>query len=107
MDREEIMGMLLDNWNDPVVFVDGEHVIRYMNRPAEERWGEITGKSIFDCHNAASNDRIRKCFEQFQSGELDEIMISDSKRHRVYMRTVRDKDGKLQGYYERYEPPRG
>jgi hypothetical protein len=32
-------------------------------------------------------------------------LITDSPKHRIYMRAVRDADGKLIGYYERYEPP--
>ena len=32
-------------------------------------------------------------------------MITDSPKHRVYMRAVRDEDGKVIGYYERYDPP--
>ena len=38
---------------------------------------------------------------------LEEELITDDERRRIYMRAVRDGDGKLLGYYERYEVPRG
>ncbi len=33
-------------------------------------------------------------------------MITDDEKHRIYMRAVRNEQGELLGYYERYEPPR-
>jgi len=38
---------------------------------------------------------------------LDEELITDNKKYRIYMRAVRSETGTLIGYYERYEPPRG
>jgi len=37
---------------------------------------------------------------------LEERLITDNEEHRIYMRMVRDADGKVLGYYERYEPPK-
>jgi len=54
MEQLELLKLLLDNWNESVVFVDTNHIIRYMNTPAKKhyaKWGEVLGKSIFDCHN--------------------------------------------------------
>jgi hypothetical protein len=47
---------------------------------------------------------IREMFARFQNGE-DDILFVDNEKHRIYMRAVRDKQGKLLGYYERFEPP--
>ena len=44
--------------------------------------------------------------EAFKRGE-DEKMILNNERRRTFMRAVRDKDGNLMGYYERFEPPDG
>ena len=107
MDRERLLSLLLDSWNRPVVFVDAGHVIRYVNRPARKvyaRWGDIVGRSIFDCHNPDSCRTIREVFARFREGAKEEL-IHDSGRHRVYMRAVRDESGELIGYYERYDPP--
>ena len=42
----------------------------------------------------------------FEKGE-DEKMITNNEKHRKFMRAVRDGDGNLIGYYERFEPPDG
>ena len=43
-----------------------------------------------------------------QAGEVkEEQLIADHEKHRIYMRAVRDEEGRVLGYYERYEPPEG
>jgi nitrogen-specific signal transduction histidine kinase len=109
MKEADILAHLLDSWNKPVVLVDTNHTIVYMNAPARvsfAKWGEIVGKSIFHCHNEQSSRIIRDVFEKLEKGQ-DEVLIADNERHRVYMRAVRDRDGRLVGYYERYDPPLG
>ena len=105
--ESRILALLLDSWNKPVVFVDTDHRIQYMNKPARRhysKWGDVIGKSIFDCHNPESGKTIREVFARFAEGTR-EVMITDSPKHRVYMRAVRDEEGKVIGYYERYDPP--
>ena len=107
MEQLELLNLIFDSWNEEVVFVDTNHVIQYVNAPAVRKyakWGNILGKSIFDCHNPDSCKMIREMFIRFANGENDILFVS-SEKHRVYMRAVRDKQGKLIGYYERYEPP--
>ena len=41
----------------------------------------------------------------FEQGETERL-ITDNEKHRIYMRVVRDANGKVLGYYERYEPPK-
>jgi hypothetical protein len=41
-----------------------------------------------------------------QAEGLEERLITDNEKWRIYMRAVRDVDGEVLGYYERYEPPR-
>jgi len=102
-----ILPLLLDSWNKPVVFVDTTHHIQYMNAPARRhysKWGDVIGKSIFDCHNSASRKVIEAAYQDLLSGRK-EVLITHSPRHRVFMRSVRDEDGTLIGYYERYDAP--
>jgi DUF438 domain-containing protein len=98
---------LLDSLKDPFVYCDTDHVIRYMNQAARLRYegrpAEV-GRSIFDCHNEASNALIREVCARFEAGE-DEVLMTDNEKHRIYMRCVRDDAGTFIGYYERYEPP--
>lgn len=97
--------LLLDSLKDPFVFVDNGHVIRYMNRRAIEDQGEeLIGTSIFDCHGDSSSETIRRIHSKMLDG-LEEELITDDVKHRIYMRAVRDGRGALLGYYERYEPP--
>ncbi len=96
---------ILDSLLDEVVFVDTGHTIRYMNQAAIEHYDEgaaLIGTSIFDCHNDQSNVVIREVFEEMLAGAT-ERKITDNDKMRIYMRAVRDGDGTLLGYYERYE----
>lgn len=98
---------LLDSLVDPIVMADTDHVMVYMNKAAEkqfEKWGgkKLLGKSVFDCHNDKSCDMIREILSKMQGG-LDEKMITDNEKKRVFMRAVRDETGQVIGYYERYE----
>jgi DUF438 domain-containing protein len=107
MEQLELLSLILDSWNEEVVFIDTNHIIQYVNAPAVKKyakWGDMLGKSIFFCHNPNSCQMIRDMFVRFQNGEND-ILFVDSEKHRVYMRAVRDKNGALIGYYERFEPP--
>ena len=107
MTSTDLMSAFLDSLKDPFVFVDTQHVIRYMNRVARERYkgrpAEV-GRSIFACHNEDSNKTILEVFSRLKQG-LDEEIITDNEGWRIFMRAVRDRDGNLLGYYERYEPP--
>ena len=102
-----ILSLLLDSWSKPVVFVDTAHHIQYMNAPARRhysKWGNVIGESIFDCHNSASRQIIEAAYQELVNGR-SEVLIVDSHKHRVYMRAVRDEDGSVVGYYERYGTP--
>jgi len=102
-----LMSLILDGLKDPFVFVDTDHVIRYMNKAAlahYEEGEELIGRSIMDCHNPQSCVMILEIFEAMQNGE-EERLITNNEKHRIYMRAVRDDGGRLLGYYERYELP--
>ena len=105
----DLLAAILDSLNDPVVFADTQHTIQYMNKAAIERYKErggadLIGSSLLECHNEQSQQMIIEILAAMHNGE-EERLITDSEKHRAYMRVVRDSDGKLLGYYERYEPP--
>ena len=98
---------ILDGLKDEVVFVDTEHMIRYMNKAAIEFYKEgvaLVGTSLLDCHNEESNKMILEMFDRVNIGE-DEILFSQKEDPWIYFRAVRDSTGELLGYYERYTPP--
>jgi DUF438 domain-containing protein len=108
-DEMTIHEQLLDSLKDPVCFCGTDHVIRYMNAAARQRYAgrpAAIGRSIFDCHNDESNARIVEVLEHFRAGGT-EVLLRDDATTRTYMRAVRDADGELVGYYERYDPPKG
>ena len=103
-----LLASLLDSMKNPVLFADADHVTRYMNQAAIEHYEEgeaLIGRSLLDCHNADSQRMMHEVFAALQAG-VDERLITDNEKYRIFMRAVRDPDGKLLGYYERFEPPR-
>jgi DUF438 domain-containing protein len=103
-----MMFSFLDSLKDPFLFADLDHTIRYMNTAAKahyEKGEALLGTSVLDCHNAESQKIMLEIFEEMKSGQ-EERLITDNEKYRIYMRAVRDSEGRLLGYYERYEPPR-
>jgi DUF438 domain-containing protein len=103
-----LLRAFMDSLKEPFLFADTDHIIRYMNKAAVAHYEQglgLIGTSLLACHNAESNRVIEAVFEKMQAG-LVESLITDNKKHRIYMRAVRDEDGELLGYYERFEPPR-
>jgi len=100
----EMLSALLDSLIDPFIFVDLDHVVRYMNKAAKEehKGSARIGQSLFDCHSDASKEKILACAHRLSAGEND-ILIADNADGRIFMRAVRDENGELLGYYERYE----
>jgi PAS domain-containing protein len=102
------LAAVLDSLKDPILVADTQHVTRYMNRAAIAYYngGEsLIGRSLLDCHNEASQQEMVDILAAMQSNGLEEKLITDNEKHRVYMRAVRDRAGQVLGYYERYEPP--
>jgi PAS domain-containing protein len=102
-----LMAALLDSLKDPILVADTEHVTIYMNKAATAYYQEgetLIGRSLLDCHNERSQQMMIDILAEMSEG-LEERLITDNEKHRIYMRVVRDPDGKVLGYYERYEPP--
>jgi len=78
-----------------------------MNKAAIAYYDEgadLIGRSLLKCHNQQSQRTIIEVLAALQDGE-EERLITDNEEHRIYMRAVRGADGRVLGYYERYEPP--
>lgn len=92
-----------------VVICDINDIIIYMNPAAKERYkkhGDLIGKSIMDCHNEHSCQKIREVVEWFKQSAENNIMFTyhNPKENKdVYMVALRDDDKKLIGYYEKHE----
>jgi DUF438 domain-containing protein len=104
-----MMEAILDSIKDPVLFVDTDHIVRYMNKAAIGHFDDgeaLLGRSVMDCHNQRSCGIIRDTLMALRGG-ADERLISTSDRKHIYMRAVRSPEGEVIGYYERYEPVSG
>lgn len=92
-----------------VVICNLRHEIIYMNKSARERYrkhGELVGTSIFDCHNAESNAKIREVVEWFAKSPDNNFVFTyhnDRENKDVYMVALRGEDDELIGYYEKHE----
>jgi PAS domain S-box-containing protein len=108
MTDETLLTAILDSLRDPILVADRDHVTRYMNRAATAHYSQgaaLIGRSLLECHNERSQAVMREVLAALEAGE-EERLITDNEKHRIYMRAVRGADGRLLGYYERYEPPR-
>ena len=95
-----------------VVICNLQHEIIYMNPAAVSRyakWGgdKLIGKSLLNCHNTQSQERIREVVGWFQesTGALTAfIRFNNEKENKdVYMVALRNLFGELIGYYEKHE----
>ncbi len=109
MTNEQIKTYILDSIPYPIVFADTAHIIRYMNNTAKHfyytirGYRDLIGKSLFECHGDRSEEKIRAVVEKL-ANHANEVFLNVSvSNHRVYINPVRDEDGKLVGYFERFE----
>lgn len=107
---EKTLKLILDSFPFPIVFVDINHIIQFLNKKAEyhyykERgYDDLIGKSIFDCHNEKSKETILKMVEKFKNhGREVFLTVTAARNERIYVTPVRDKTGTLIGYFERFE----
>ena len=66
---------------------------------------KLIGRSLLDCHNPESRDKIQQVVDWFAIDERHNIVYTfhnEKQNKDVYMVALRD-DGKLIGYYEKHE----
>ncbi|MEG6586772.1 PAS domain-containing protein [Dendrosporobacter sp. 1207_IL3150] len=109
MEREKMLAYILDAYPYPIVYVDSNHIIRYMNKAAEyhyysERgYRELIGRSIFECHNSQSEVKIHEAVEKLKKHGNEIYLGVSVKNQRIYINPVRNEAGELIGYFERFE----
>lgn len=109
MENEKIKSYILDSIPYPIVFMDCGHIIRYMNKAAkyhyysERGYKDLIGKSLFDCHNENSKEKILAAFEKIKNHGNEIFLGISIKNQRFYLNPVRDENGELMGYFERFE----
>ena len=97
---------VIDADNTAVCICDLNHIVVYMNKAAANKYHvDITGKSIFDCHNPKSKEIIIKVVDYFKSDVNHNSVHTfyNAKENRdVYMIALRDDEDNLIGYYEKH-----
>lgn len=95
----------------PIVVCDLQHTVVYMNPAAVRRYAKhggaaLIGKSLLDCHNTHSNEKIRQAVLWFAAAPEHNRLFTyhNPKENRdTYMIALRDEAGRLVGYYEKHE----
>lgn len=107
MEEIEILKGILNSYPYFIVFVDNDYIIRFMNKPAQDHYlkkgKNLIGKSIFDCHNEKSIEKIKKNYEEIKTTGKDVFIFVNSKNQRVYMQGVKNEKGEWIGFIERFE----
>lgn len=111
MELYEFFKSVIDMDNAAVVICDLSHKIVYMNPAAAERYKKsggygLVGKSLLNCHNKASNEKIEQVVEWFgKSPDNNRVytFYNEKENKDVYMIALRNADGVLIGYYEKHE----
>ena len=68
---KEILESILDAYSYEIVFVDRQHIVRYMNKTAKKRYGDRVqiNQSLFNCHNENSKKKIEEFLKRADNGE--------------------------------------
>lgn len=104
---QETLCAILNSMKQIVVFVDNDHIIRFMNTAAERHYAKrggaaLLGQSLLACHSAASAEAIRAIHARLRDGE-SQVLVAEKPNQTIYAVAVRDDAGALLGYYERYD----
>ena len=103
----DTLAAILDAYVYEVVFVDRSHTVRYLNKAAKKRYGDVVkvGNSIFNCHNERAKVKIEEFLQRADNGEEGEFfeVLNGSTGEREFFVPVRDSEGKVIGYFERHE----
>ena len=109
MERVEMLESILDSYPYCILFVDCDHIIRYMNKEAEFRYYDVLGyrnligTSFFDCHREESREKIMEMVEDLKLHGNEKFLGMSPKNERRYLTPVRDENGELIGYFQRFE----
>ena len=101
---------IVDQDKTSVVICNLKHEIIYMNPAAVLNYSKyggdkLIGRSLLDCHNPESREKIQQVVDWFVADESHNIVYTfhnEKQNKDVYMVALRD-EGKLIGYYEKHE----
>lgn len=111
MNMEQLFKSVLEQDQAPIVLCNLDHTIVYMNPVAAKRYAQsggykLVGRSVLDCHNKESREKIEKVLDWFREDENHNkiyTFLNERENKDVYMIALRDENNKLIGYYEKHE----
>lgn len=106
----ELLESILNAYPYPIVFVDNDYKIRFMNKNAqyhyyqERGYANLIGHSIFDCHDSEKSvERIKAAYEGIKRNGKEVFIGVSARNLRIYMQGVRNSKGEWIGFFERFE----
>ena len=105
---ESVLYAILDAYPYEIVFVDRTHTVRYLNKTARRRYGDVVvvGNSLFNCHNERTKPKIEAFLRRADEGEDEMFEVYNRQTgEREFFDPVRTADGAVIGYFERHEAP--
>ena len=97
---------IVDQDRASIVICNLKHEIIYMNPAAvNQNVVQFIGRSLLDCHNQESRDKIQKVVDWFAADESHNLVYTfhnEKQNKDVYMVALRE-EGRLIGYYEKHE----
>lgn len=110
MQELEMLHGILNSYPYPIVFVDNDYIIRYMNQNAryhyyqERGYHDLIGSSLFACHDSpVSVEKIKAAYEGIRRNGKEVFIGVSARNQRIYMQGVRGADGQWIGFFERFE----
>lgn len=88
----------LDNVDFAATVCDSSGIVLYQNTKATQRDGNVTGRNLYDCHNAKSGEMIRHMIESGGSNTYE--TASKGQRRLIHQTPWRDTEGKVAGLIE-------
>lgn len=109
MDELEMYKGILDSYPYPIVFVDNDYIIRFMNQYAkyhyyqQRNYDNLIGKSLFLCHNEKSKAKIMAAYEGIKNNGKPVFIGVSTNNLRIYMQGVKNDHHEWIGFFERFE----
>ena len=100
---------ILDSYPYPIVFVDNDYIIRFMNQCAkyhyyqQRNYDNLIGKSLFLCHHEKSKEKIIAAYEGIKSNGKPVFIGVSTDNLRIYMQGVKNDHREWIGFFERFE----
>ena len=109
MEREELLSCILGSIPYRLCVADSDHIIRYMNKRAEDFYygqrghKDLIGKLLFNYIQESTQQKILTAIEEIKEIKEEAHICVNSDNYRQYICPIFGVDGEFIGYYSRFE----